>query len=147
MAEFIHVVCPSCGAVNRLPTARAAQKPNCGTCHKPLFPGKPAAADAGSFDRHLSRGDIPVVADFWAPWCGPCLAMAPAYERAAAELEPRYRFLKVSTEEEPALAARYNSRSIPTMILFVGGRPVAQTAGAMDMRGIVSWVESRRPAT
>jgi thioredoxin 2 len=145
MADFIHVVCPSCGAVNRLPAGRIVEKPVCGTCHQPLFPGKPVAAAADRFDRHVGRSDIPVVVDFWAPWCRPCLAMAPAYERAAAQLEPRYRFLKVNTEEEPALAARYNIRSIPTTMLFVGGRPVARTAGAMDTGGIISWIEGHTP--
>jgi thioredoxin 2 len=103
------------------------------------------AVDTARFDRHITRNDIPVVVDFWAPWCGPCRIMVPAYERAAAELEPRYRLLKVNTEEAPELATRYNIRSIPTMMLFMGGMPAAQTAGAMDTRGIISWVNGHTP--
>jgi len=111
--------------------------------HLPLFAGKPIPADGEAFDRHISRNDIPVVVDFWAPWCGPCRAMAPALEQAAGELEPDYRVLKVDTEEVPALAARYGIRSIPTLMLLAGGRPVARTAGAMDPQRIVSWVRSQ----
>ena len=140
-----HVVCPHCGAINRIPEERPAAAARCGQCHRPLFEGKPVAADALSFERHRTRNDIPLVVDFWAPWCGPCLAMAPAYERAAAELEPDYRLLKVDTEAEPALAARYQIRSIPTMMLFAGGQPVAETAGAMSASGIVAWVRAHRP--
>ena len=106
-----------------------------------LFTGKPVTADARNFERHITRNDIPVMVDFWAPWCGPCLAMAPAYERAAAELEPEYRLLKVNTEEEQSLAARYGIRSIPTLILFKGGREIARRAGASDTRGLVSWAK------
>jgi thioredoxin 2 len=106
-----HVVCPHCSAINRTPPDRPARQAKCGTCHQKLFSGKPASADAETFERHITRNDIPVMVDFWAPWCGPCLAMAPAYERAAAELEPDYRLLKVNTEEEPALAARYGIRA------------------------------------
>jgi len=139
----VHAVCPSCGAINRIPPDRPAERAKCGTCHKPLFAGKPLMANAETFERHITRNGIPVLVAFWAPWCGPCLAMAPAFERAAAELEPDYRLLKVNTEEEQSLAARYGIRSIPTLMLFMGGREIARRAGASDTRGIVSWAKAQ----
>ena len=138
----IHVVCPSCSAINRVPPDRPARQAKCGSCHQPLFQGAPVKTDAATFERHIARSDIPVIVDFWAPWCEPCRAMAPAFERAAVELEPGYRLLKVDTEEEPTLAARYEIRSIPMLMLFVGGNPVARRAGASDTRGIVSWART-----
>jgi thioredoxin 2 len=143
--SLLHNVCPHCTAINRIPRSKDARQAKCGACHKPLFTGKPANTDAKSFKRHITRNDIPVVVDFWAPWCGPCRAMAPALERAASELEPDFRFLKLNTEEEPAISAEYAIRSIPTLMMFAGGKLVAQIAGAMDTGGIVSWVRAHKP--
>ena len=135
----LHVVCPHCNGVNRVPEDRLAAGPRCGKCKRPLFDGHPVNLTAASFERHVARSDLPVLVDFWAPWCGPCKMMAPVFQQAAAELEPRLRLAKVNTEEEPQLAARYGIRSIPTLVLFRGGREVVRQAGAMDLASLVAW--------
>jgi len=140
MSEPIHVVCPHCDAVNRLPPARLGEGGSCGKCHRSLFQGKPVALDENRFQRHASRSDLPLVVDFWAPWCGPCKMMAPAFEAAAAKLEPRARLAKVNTEEAQGLAMRFGIRSIPTLAIFRGGQEIARTAGAMDTGSLVAWV-------
>jgi thioredoxin 2 len=134
-----HIVCPHCGAVNRVPADRPAAVARCGKCRSHLFEGHPVALSEAAFQRHLERNDVPLLVDFWAPWCGPCRAMAPAFEQAARELEPRVRVAKVNTEEAQALAGRLGIRSIPTMALFRGGQEIARTTGAMDAQAIVAW--------
>jgi thioredoxin 2 len=142
-SSTVQIVCPNCSAINRVPQDRPAKQARCGTCHQKLFSGKPVTASTVTFERQITRNDIPVIVDFWAPWCGPCLAMAPAYERAAAELEPDFRLLKLNTEAEQSVAARYGIRSIPTLILFRQGREIARRAGASDARGIVGWARAQ----
>jgi thioredoxin 2 len=137
------IACPRCGAMNRLARARLAQAPGCGKCHQPLFAGKPVALNAASFDNHALRSDLPLLVDFWAPWCGPCLSMAPQFAAAAAQLEPQVRLAKVDTEAEPALGARFDIRSIPTMVLLRGGHEIARQSGAVGTAQIVAWVRAQ----
>lgn len=142
MSDSLHIVCPHCLAVNRLPAARLEQAPNCGQCHRTLFEAHPAELNQASFARHIERNDIPVLVDFWAPWCGPCKMMAPQFAQAASLLEPRLRLAKVNTEAEQGLAAQYGIRGIPTLVLFRGGREIARQSGAMGAQDIVRWARS-----
>jgi thioredoxin 2 len=136
----VHVACPACLTQNRVPSARLADQPNCGKCGAALLDGKPAALDAASFDAYIDRTGLPVLVDFWAPWCAPCRAMAPAFEAAAAELRAKVRFAKVNTDEAQALAARMQIRGIPTLVLFEGGRETERVSGAMDKGSLLRWI-------
>lgn len=146
MTMGLNIVCPSCGAVNRAPQARlaAGARPVCGRCKDEIFKGKPTDIEtAEAFDRMIDRNDIPVVVDFWADWCGPCKMMAPHFATATRDMEPQMRFAKLDTEALPDVAARFNIRGIPTMILFHGGREVARQSGAMDAASIEHWIAGK----
>ena len=134
--------CPHCNAVNRVPADRLANGPKCGQCKQSLFDGHPATLTDANFGDVVGRSTLPVVVDFWAPWCGPCQSMAPHFERAAAALEPAVRLAKLNTDEHPKTSLRLRIRSIPTMILFRNGEEVARQAGAMDARAISDWVKA-----
>lgn len=136
------VVCTHCGAVNRLPEGRDAAIARCGTCKQALFEGEPADVAGSMFERQIARSTVPVVIDVWAPWCGPCLAMAPEYEKAAQATEPRARFLKLNSDNEQAISARLGIRGIPTMLVYRDGKEIARTSGSRSARDIVSWVEA-----
>jgi len=138
----IHVVCPHCGGINRLPSERLAEKPSCGKCHKPVLDGVPVNLSSPSFDRFISKNDMPVIVDFWAAWCGPCKMMAPVFSQAASEMATQFRFAKVDTEQAQDVAARYNIRSIPTMIMFKNGQEIDRVAGAMDQSGLKRWLSA-----
>lgn len=140
MAEAMHVVCPHCHSVNRVPQDKLGAGGKCGKCHRVLFEGHPAVLTAASFTTHVNRSDIPIVVDFWAPWCGPCKMMAPIFEQAASQLEPQVRLAKVNTEEEQTLAAQFGIRSIPTLAIFRGGNEITRLAGAMDLQNLLGWV-------
>ena len=143
MSDSLHLVCPHCHAVNLLPEANLAHAPNCSLCHKPLFTAHPVELTAASFAIHIERNDIPVLVDFWAPWCAACKMMAPQFVQAAGILEPRARLAKVDTEAEHTLVVQYGIRSVPTLVLFKGGHEVARQAKAMGALDIVRWVSAQ----
>lgn len=139
-AATVQIVCPHCMAANRVPGSRLAEHPNCGKCHEPLFDGHPVVLDDARFERFVSRTGVPVVVDVWAPWCGPCRAFAPVFEQAARELEPRFRFVKLDSDQNPQTSQRFAIRSIPTLLLMRDGKEVKRMSGALPYDQFKRWL-------
>lgn len=140
--QKMHLVCPHCNATNRVPSDKLQAEINCGKCHAALLQAHPDNLGEVAFNAQLAKSDLPLVVDFWAPWCGPCRAMAPAYEKVSHDMHGKARFVKVNTEDEQGLAAKFNIRSIPTLAVFAGGREIARQPGAMSAPDVARWVSA-----
>lgn len=141
MSGTHHLLCPHCGTLNRIAAGRAAAAARCGACKAALFIGHPLVVDEAGLRRHIAADGIPVLVDVWAEWCGPCRAMAPAFARAAHRLEPRFRLLQLDADRAPGIVSEFAIRSIPTLLLFAGGRIAERTSGAMEEDAIAAWAE------
>ena len=141
MSTPLTVPCPHCSALNRVPAERLAEHPVCGRCKQALFAGKPIELTAANFDAVAGRGDLPVLIDFWATWCGPCQGFAPVFAEAARQFEPRLRLAKVDTDAQPQLSQRFGIRSIPTLLLLKDGRESARQSGALSAAQLRQFVD------
>ncbi len=137
-ADTLHIACPHCGATNRVPAERVSDTPNCGRCHEPLLIGQVLELTDANFEAVALAADVPLLVDFWAPWCGPCRAMAPAFAQAAQALNGRALLVKVNSDENPQLSARFGIRSIPTLVKLQQGRETARQSGAIPAQAIVA---------
>ncbi len=140
--KTLHLVCPQCNATNRVPRDKLHAELNCGKCQVPLLTAHPENLGEVAFNAQLVKSDIPIVVDFWAPWCGPCRMMAPAFEKVSQDMQGRARFVKVNTEAEQDLAAKFNIRSIPTLAVFSGGSEIARQPGAMSATDLMRWISA-----
>lgn len=143
MSEFLHIVCPHCNGTNRIPSGGVPNEAKCGRCKKSILETKPIELTTDNLEQHLKKNDIPVIIDFWAPWCGPCKMMGPNFEQASHNFRGKVRFAKVNTEDQQSLGAHFNIRSIPTLILFKGGKELDRLSGAVDANQLTSWIRSK----
>ncbi len=137
----VKLTCLSCAQINRVPSERLTQTPRCGTCGAPLISAKPAAVDFDTLQKAARADELPLLVDFWAPWCGPCRAMAPEFEKAAAQLLGRVRLAKIDTQSHPQASQRWNIRGIPAFALFQGGREIARDSGARPAAELVRFAQ------
>lgn len=145
MSDALHIVCPHCSATNRVPPERTADKPKCGKCHKPLFDGHPVELDEAGFERHIAANDVPVVVDFWAPWCGPCRTLGPTLERLAGEAKGEWVLAKINVDNNQQLSQAFGVQGIPAVKAFRDGKVVDEFAGALPESQVRAWLKRVLP--